>query len=236
MKKSGEMGDEAWRLKMRRQIRTLNCMKMYGLGTTSRGYFIVRDHRSRGEPIFFWRHSLTGNGKEAETWKESTDSDGDGIGWVLKIPGDLDLENDVGTNPDEIGVLQPVDGASPTSHLWKEALQTCFRIVGVVNSAQLIAALRKYKDDEEAMLKVLGSKSKLAAAKEEHITDLLEFQKRNPALKAVIANSTGKATSSERGGKRNNKPGKNERLLKKLKSMGEVSATSSFCSPMHPKQ
>jgi hypothetical protein len=196
----------------------------------------VRDHRSRGEPIFFWRHSLTGNGKEAETWKESTDSDGDGNGWVLRIPGNLDLENDVERNPDEIGVLQPVDGASSTSNLWKEAMQTCFRIVGVVTSAQLIEALRKYKDDEEAMLKVLGSKSKLAAAKEEHITDLLEFQKRNPALKAVIANSTGKATSSEGGGKRNDKPVKNERLLKKLKSMGEVSATSSFCSPMHPNQ
>jgi hypothetical protein len=38
------------------------------------------------------------------------------------------------------------------------------------------------------------------------------------------------------GGKRNNKPGKNERLKKKLKAMGEVSATSSFCSPMHPNQ
>ena len=52
MKKSGEMGDEARRLKMRRQVRILNCMKMYGLGTTSRGYMIVRDHKSRGEPIF----------------------------------------------------------------------------------------------------------------------------------------------------------------------------------------
>ena len=106
----------------------------------------------------------------------------------------------------------------------------------MVTSAQLIEALRKYMDDEEAMLKVLGSKSKLAAAKEEHITDLLEFQKRNPALKAIIANSTGKATSSEGVVKRNNKPGKNELLKKKLKAMGEVSATSSFCSPMHPNQ
>ena len=166
----------------------------------------------------------------------------------IKIPGNLDLEDDVETNTNEIGGLQPVDGASSTSNLWKEALQTCFRIVGVVNSAELIEALKKYKDDEEAMLKVLGSKSKLEAAKEEHESSLLEFGNRNPALKDVITNSAVKATSrvktnnkpgtsSEGGGKRYNKPGKNERLLKKIRSMGEeVSATSSFRSPMHPNQ
>ena len=78
----------------------------------------------------------------------------------------------------------------------------------MVNSAQLIATLKKYKDDEEAMLNVLGSKSKLAAAKEEHKTSLLEYKKRNPALNHVNTNSTGKATSSEGDVKRNNKPGK----------------------------
>ena len=145
-------------------------------------------------------------------------------------------KDDVETNTDEIGVLQPVHGASSTSHLWKEAMQTCFRIAGVVNSAQLIAALRKYKDEEQAMLNLLGSTSKLAAAKEEHKNSLFEYRKRNPALEHVITNSSGKATSSEGAVKRNNKPGKNERLKKKLKAMGEVSATSSFCSPMHPMQ
>jgi hypothetical protein len=52
MKKSGEMGDETRRLKMRRQVRFLNCIKMHGLGTTSRGYMIVRDHKGRGDPFF----------------------------------------------------------------------------------------------------------------------------------------------------------------------------------------
>ncbi len=66
------------------------------------------------------RHSLQGNEKEAEKWKVSTGSDGDGIGWVLRIPGDLGLEDDVGTNSDEIGVLKHVDEASFTSNLCKE--------------------------------------------------------------------------------------------------------------------
>ncbi len=68
------------------------------------------------------RHSLKGNGKEAEKWKESMGSDEDGIGWVLRIPGNLGLEDDVGTNPNEIGVLKPVSEASSTSNLWKETL------------------------------------------------------------------------------------------------------------------
>ena len=106
----------------------------------------------------------------------------------------------------------------------------------MVNFAQLIAALRKHKDDEEAMLKVLGSKSKLAAVKEEHITSLLEFEKRNPALQVVMPIFYVKATSSLGSGKRNSKPGKNERIRKRQRAMGEVFATSSFCSPMHRKQ
>ncbi len=81
MKKSGEDGDETRRLKTRNNVRVPNCMKMYGLGITSRGYLIVRDHKSRKEPIFFWRHSPKGKGKDAEEWKVSTGSDGDRIGW-----------------------------------------------------------------------------------------------------------------------------------------------------------
>ncbi len=109
-------------------------------------------------------------------------------------------------------------------------------IVGVVDCAHLIAALRKYKDDEEAMFKVLGSKLKLASAKEEHKTSLLEFEKRNPALQVVMPNFDVKATSSQGPGKRNNKPGKKERIRKRQRAMGEISATSSFCSPMHRHQ
>ncbi len=62
---------------------------------------------------------------------------------VLRIPGDLGLEDDVGTNPGEIGVLRPVDEASSISNLCKGALQTCLGIVGVDDCDQLIAALRK---------------------------------------------------------------------------------------------
>jgi hypothetical protein len=117
MKMSEECGDETRRLKMRNNVRVMNCMKIYGSGITSRGYLIVRDRISRGEPQFFGRHSLRGNGKEAEKWKVSTGSDGDGFGWVLRIPGDLGLEDDVGTKPDEIGVVKPVDEVSSTSNL-----------------------------------------------------------------------------------------------------------------------
>ncbi len=103
--------------------------------------------------------------------------------------------------------------------------------------AQLIAALRKYKDHEETMLKVLESEAKLALATQEHMSYVSKYEKLNPALQAVITSSTGRAQSSEGSFKRlSNRPGKNERIRKKLKAMEEVSATSSFCSSKHQKQ
>ncbi len=78
-----------------------------------------------------------------------TGCDGDGIGWVLKILGDLGLENDVGTNLVEIGVVNNVDEASSTSNLCKKHLQTCLKIAGMDDCPKLIAAVKKYKDHEE---------------------------------------------------------------------------------------
>ncbi len=157
--------------------------------------------------------------------------------WVLRIPGDLGLEDDVGTNPDEIGVLKPVDEASSTSNVYKETLQTCLGIVGVDDCPKLIAAVKKYKDHEETMLKVLESEAKLAVATQDHKSSVRKYEELNPALQAIITSSTGKAQSSGGSFKRPNiRPGKNERIRKKLKAMGEVSATSSFCSSMHQNQ
>jgi hypothetical protein len=212
-------------------------MKMYGLGLTSRGYLIVRDHRSRGEPCFFWRHCLKGKGKEEEKWNVATGSDGDGIGWVLRLPRDLGLEDDVGINPDELGVVNNVDDASSTSNLCKETLQTCLGIVGVDDCPKLIAAVKKYKDHEETMLKVLESEAKLAVATEEHNNSVRKYEELNPALQALITSSTGKDPSIGGSFKRPfNRPGKNRRKRKFSNSKAEESGTSSFCSSMRVKR
>ena len=87
------------------------------------------------------------------------------------------------------------------------------------------------------MLKVLESEAKLAVATNEHMSSVRKYEKLNPALQAVITIFTGKPQSFEGSFKRpNNRPGKNERIRKKLKAMGEVSATLSFCSSKHQKQ
>jgi hypothetical protein len=102
---------------------------------------------------------------------------------------------------------------------------------------KLIAAVKKYKDHKETMLKVLETEAKMAVATQEHKSSVRNYEELNPALQAVITSSTGKSQSTEGSFKRpNNRPGKNERIRKKLKAMWEVFATSSFCSSMHQKQ
>ena len=109
--------------------------------------------------------------------------------------------------------------------------------MGVDDCPKLIAAVKKYKDHEETMLKVLESEAKLALATQEHKSYVRKYEELNPTLQAFITSSTSKARSTEGSFKRpNNRPGKNERIRKKLKEMGEVSATSSFCSSKHEKQ
>jgi hypothetical protein len=62
-------------------------MKMYGLGLTSQGYLLVRDHRSRGEPFIFWRHNWKAKTTVEEEWKVVAGWAVDGVGLVFKKLG-----------------------------------------------------------------------------------------------------------------------------------------------------
>ena len=220
-------GEEREILKMVAQIRLMNCMKMYGLGITSQGYLLVQNQRSRGEPFIFWKHNLKGKKMGEEEWKVVAGKAVDGVGLVLKNPWRLDIDDDDGINPDEMGFVKPVAQPAPSFNLFKDTIQTCYDIVGVDNCTDLVVAVKKYKEHDVRLSKVLASEKKLVVVTEEHMSNVKEYEEINPIIKIVNASSTGKALSNEEKPS-HNRPSKKARQRKRHKLLGE--ATSSFYS------
>ncbi len=115
----------------------------------------------------------------------------------LKKPGRLDIDDDDdGINPDEMGFVKTFDQAS-SFNLFKDSIQTCYDIVGVDNCTDLVVALKKYKEHEVKMSKVLASEHKLLVATKEHMSNVKQYEEINPIIKIVNSSSTGKSQSNE---------------------------------------
>ena len=67
-------------------VRMMNCIKMYGLSKAEDGSLIVRDHRSKGEPFFFWTHNCHKKENDVLKWNIRRGSACDVQGLVLKNP------------------------------------------------------------------------------------------------------------------------------------------------------
>ena len=138
--------------------RMFHCMKMYGLGKTSKGLFIVRDHRSLGEPFIFWTHYLDkqdrGGGKP--NWQREEGTTRHEPGRVIKHPESLRVRNK-NIELYEHGLVPPK--ASP--NVFKDVLHECMRIAGVAEHSELVAALTKYKHDEHKINNVVVIRKEL---------------------------------------------------------------------------
>ncbi len=166
-------------------------------------------------------------------WKVVAGKAVDGVGLVLKKPWRLEDEDDEGINPDEMGFVKPADEAS-SFKFFKDTIQTCFDIVGVDNCTDLVVKVKKYKEHDVRLAKLVASEQKLAVATEEHMSIVNEYEQINPFVKIVHARSTGTALSNEGSNPKptsNNKPSKKQRQrIKRQKLLGEATGTSSFNS------
>ena len=133
----------------------INCIKMYGLSKAEDGSLIVRDHRSKGEPIFFWTHNCHKKENDVWKWNIRRGSACDVQGLVLKIPGTLRDGTNVSTTlTSHHGLMSTtirnaVNIVDPSLNVFKDVLQECMGIVDVSDHSQLLLSLQKYKDREQ---------------------------------------------------------------------------------------
>ena len=154
----------------------------------------------------------------------------------MKKPGRLDIDDDDGINPDEMGFVKPFAQAS-SFNLFKDTIQTCYNIVGVEICTKLVVAVQKYKEHDVKMSKVLVIEHKLLVATEEHMSNVKQYEEINPIIKIVNASSTGKSPSNEGSyPKPSCRPSKKTRQRKRHKLLQEASSTSSFYSSMNQVQ
>jgi len=62
---------EGWEV----EVRTMNCIKMYGVSLTTLGVMVVRDHTSKAVPKLVWKHNLRTKEYEEVEWKVANGCD-----------------------------------------------------------------------------------------------------------------------------------------------------------------
>ncbi len=95
-----------------------------------------------------------------------------------------------------MGFVKPFAQAS-SINLFKDTIQTCYDIVGVDNCIDLVVAVKKYKEHDVKMSKVLASEHKLHVATEKQMSNVKHYEKINPIIEIVNAISAGKSPSNE---------------------------------------
>ena len=208
---------EGWEV----EVRMMNCIKMYGVSWTTLGVMVVRDHTSKGVPTMFWEHNLRKKENEEVEWKVANRCDDDVFGRVLKTPISMGYHDTSGVHsythtPSVQGDMTP-DGASYTKV--KAFLQECMDVVGVDNESQLLSALKKCRDDQDKIRKVVILSEKVTECKEA-LQDAVDAA--NPILGGVMM-AAAVASSGRTGG---SNPGKKKRWREKCRREKQSESTS----------